>query len=122
MNKKQLAEAISEGIENGFWRPLGQIIITLAIIFLLIVLSAVIYEKYQDYKWEQEHCQDGICTVTVVGVSMAAPCDDYKIECYLYYDSGHFFTARPLCGYGEANEWHQYIENKEGKEFRMECS
>jgi hypothetical protein len=45
--KKQLTQAISEGIEQGFWRPLVIMIITIFITLIIFSACSILYNKYE---------------------------------------------------------------------------
>lgn len=54
MNKKELSNAIEEGILKGFWKPLWLFIIILLCFVFAISLFFVIGDKYQDWKCHKE--------------------------------------------------------------------
>lgn len=117
MNKKDLEDAISEGVSKGFWGTLITIIITIQIIFIIIMLIGVGIEKYQDYKWQKENCPEGECVIskTVLIEQNLQNCDKPYVHCgFFLINEGKIsqthFNSIDFCGWEEVNAYLEYYK------------
>jgi len=109
MNKKDLSEAITEGIDKS----LGQIakgmfqgcVIVLVIIILIAVISAVIPRRAE--------------TIAATSIDQ---CDKPYVHCTIYDENEGYLMKGSLCGWFEAYAW---IDSKQAElddyNIRVEC-
>lgn len=96
-DKKILSEAISKGIMDGFWTPIGQVLsgIIIGVLILVVVwIGAILYSNYN-----QESCiESGQCP-QLVSISQSSESQyKQKLECKLFV--GNATVQREVYGFG----------------------
>ena len=106
MNKKDLTQAIEEGIFKGFWKPIFYFIVAIFIVELIIV-GLMFYGNYKENKC----LKDGTCQPVAVAQQSCFPLE--YLHCHVIIgnetetsNTGYF----SICGYQEANAFYEQIK------------
>jgi len=120
--KQELSDQIAEGIDKGFWKPIGTGIIIFGVIMVLYVAwlfydGSLSIGGYEEYEQQAVSIPDKCiyerlnCYVVDWGLSMkASSCNKEGTAC-----GGPVYRIREkgnICGYQEANAWFEQYKNK----------
>ena len=114
---KEISDDITEGIKNGFWKPIFDVIVYTTIVLIIIFFGLYLYGHFAQKNlcggW---NCFDDIPTSAVV-----SPCYSNYVNCQIIMENKNEsidFNTILVCGYAEAQSMFALNKEKYEKEVR----
>lgn len=131
MEKRELTEAIEDGIYKGFWKRLYFIVIIFMVIYIVISLAPLVIDYFSEDCFET-----GECAMAAVDT-----CNYERLDCTIYdkeivrrdgicdnkeklthcWNMSIELAKDSICGYGEANSWFEQYRKRVGGDLYLEC-